>query len=141
MPEHSAADHAGQPALAQFARFLAAGGTAALMNFGSRFLFSEFMSFGYAVVCAFCVGLASGFLLSRFFVFDASRHGLVHELTLYVGVNLVALAQTWLLSVYLAVALEPELGVAGAEALAHLGGIMLPVVTSYFGHKYLTFRA
>jgi VIT1/CCC1 family predicted Fe2+/Mn2+ transporter len=29
---------------------------------------------------------------------------------------------------------------AVAEALAHLVGVLVPVVTSYFGHKFLTFR-
>ena len=36
--------------------------------------------------------------------------------------------------------LEGEQAVALAETLAHIAGIMLPVFTSYLGHKYLTFR-
>ena len=49
----------------QFIRFLAAGGTAALANFGSRFLISEFLAFEYAVVLVFFIGLGTGYLLSR----------------------------------------------------------------------------
>jgi putative flippase GtrA len=124
----------------QFVRFLAAGGTAALANFGSRFLFSEFMAFEYAVVLAFFVGLGTGFILSRSYVFAPSQHAVHVEMTYYLFVNLLALVQTWLLSVYLAKILTPQLGQALAQAVAHLAGIMLPVITSYFGHRYFTFK-
>ncbi len=113
---------------------------AALANFGSRFLFSEFMSFEYAVVAAFFVGLASGFLLSRRYVFQQSDNELHTEMFYYVLVNLLALVQTWLLSVYGALWLTDFWPLQIAQASAHLAGIMLPVITSYFGHKYLTFR-
>lgn len=124
----------------QFVRFLAAGGTAALANFGSRFLISEFMAFEYAVVLAFFVGLGTGYVLSRTFVFAPSQHAVHVEMTYYLFVNLLALLQTWLLSVYLARILTPQLGQAWAQSIAHLAGIMLPVITSYFGHRYLTFK-
>jgi putative flippase GtrA len=123
----------------QLLRFLAAGGAAALLNFGSRVLFSEFMPFGHAVALAFCVGLVSAFLLSRRFVFGPSGRGVAREIGWFVAVNIAALAQTWLLSVWLAGVLVPQLGTRAGEALAHFAGIMLPVVSSYFGHRYLTF--
>jgi len=128
------------PLANQFSRFLAAGGIAASANFGSRFLFSEFVAFEAAVVLAFMVGLATGFLLSRAYVFMASANSLGREAIWYVIVNLLALAQTWLVSVYLARALGDGMGVELAQATAHLAGIILPVISSYFGHKYLTFR-
>ena len=124
----------------QFPRFLAAGGLAALANFASRFLFSEFMSFEYAVTCAFFVGLSSGFLLNRHFVFRRSANSLGQEMLYYFLVNMLALVQTWLLSVYLAHLLAPQLGQALGHAIAHIAGIMLPTLTSYLGHKYFTFR-
>ena len=45
----------------QFHRFVAAGAIAAAANFGSRFIFSRWMRFEWAVLCAFAVGLAVGF--------------------------------------------------------------------------------
>ncbi len=125
---------------AQFPRFLVAGGVAALANFGSRFVFSEFVSFELAVTLAFFVGLGSGFLLSRRYVFTDSGNTLDKEVAWYVAVNMLALAQTWLLSVYGARYLASFVNVELARACAHMAGIMLPVVTSYFGHKYFTFR-
>ena len=124
----------------QFPRFLVAGGLAALANFGSRFGFSAFMPFEWAVVCAFFIGLASGFLLSKFFVFASSDNSLQQQISYYVLVNLLALVQTWLVSVYGARWLSPGLGVEWAQAVAHLLGIMLPVFTSYYGHRVFTFR-
>jgi hypothetical protein len=64
----------------------------------------------------------------------------------FVFINLLALAQTWGLSLYL-VELLPEYIAMDSlgrtelvEAIAHGAGIILPVFTSYIGHKYLTFR-
>jgi len=63
----------------QFALFLASGGVAAAMNWGSRFVFSRWMSFELAVVFAFCVGLATGFVLMRAFVFAGGGRPVVPQ--------------------------------------------------------------
>ncbi len=126
----------------QFARFLLAGGTAAAANFLSRILFSQFVDFETAVLMAFCVGLSTGFFLNKTYVFWGSSQHVAAEIFYYILVNLFALVQTWLLSLYLAQFLqaETELGVQTAEAVAHLAGIMLPVFSSFLGHRYITFR-
>jgi putative flippase GtrA len=124
----------------QAIRFLAAGGAAALLNFSSRLLFSEFMSFGSAVFCAFWVGLATAFVLSRRWVFGPSGRGVAREAGWFLAVNLAALLQTWVLSLWLAGLFSPHIGVKHAEAVAHFAGIMIPVLSSWFGHRYLTFR-
>lgn len=126
----------------QFVRFVCAGGVAAAANFGSRFLYHSFWSFEIAVVLAFFTGLTMGYLLSRFFVFDRGRHSAAKEMLLFFAVNMVALAQTWLVSVYFAdYLLDIGAGDGIAYALAHFAGICCPLVTSYFGHKYFTFKA
>ena len=89
---------------------------------------------------AFCVGLTTGFALNKTYVFWGSSQHVATEIFFYVLVNLFALLQTWLLSLYLAEALQPELSTDLAEALAHLAGIMLPVFSSFLGHRYITFR-
>lgn len=131
---------------ARFTRFVFAGGVAAICNFGSRFIYSLFMDFGLAVVIAYITGMAVAYMLNKLFVFTESNNTVQHEVTWFVLVNLFAVLQTWGLSVYLAGVLPPymplegEHGVALAQALAHIAGIMLPVFTSYLGHKYITFR-
>jgi putative flippase GtrA len=130
----------------RFVRFLLAGGLAALLNFGSRFFYNLFVNFSTAVVLAFFTGLTAGYLLNKRYVFTTSGNSVTQEITWFVLVNLFALAQTWGLSVYLAHVLPGYLEFAGArsnelaEAIAHGAGVLLPVFTSYIGHKYLTFR-
>ena len=129
----------------RFIRFLFAGGLAAIINFGSRFLYSLFVDFSVAVVLAFLSGLTAGYLLNKRYVFTESKNTRVYEVSWFVVINLLALVQTWGLSVYLAQWLPGHLprmsgGKELAEAMAHGAGILLPVFTSYIGHKYLTFR-
>lgn len=125
----------------QFFIFLVSGGLAACLNWGSRFLFSVFVRFEVAVVLAFMVGLLSGFILMRLFVFNGTGKPIVPQVGKYIAVNLFALLQTLIISLMLARWLLPSLGVVEhVEALAHLVGVLVPVVSSYFGHKFLTFR-
>ena len=125
----------------QFMRFLVAGGIAASANFGSRFIFSIFFAYGVAVFFAYLVGMLVAFLLMRGHVFNASQGLLAPQVIKFVGVNLFAVLQTLAISLLLARWVLPSVGIEDqAEALAHLVGVLVPVVTSYFGHKFLTFR-
>lgn len=124
-----------------FGRYLFAGGVAAAANYGSRFLFSVWVPFEVAVTMAFMVGLATGFIIMRSYVFDATAKPITPQAVKYVGVNMIALAQTLVVSSILARWLLPLLGIQlHAEAIAHAFGVAVPVVTSYFGHRYATFK-
>jgi putative flippase GtrA len=125
----------------QFLRFLVAGGIAAVANFGSRFVLSMFFSYGVAVFFAYLVGMMVAFLLMRGHVFNASQGPLAQQLTKFVSVNLLAVFQTLAISLLMARWLLPSIGIQDhVEALGHLVGVLVPVITSYFGHKFLTFR-
>lgn len=55
--------------------------------------------------------------------------------------NLVAVLQTWLVSIGLRHLLLPVMGaVALVDLLAHSFGVIVPVFTSYLGHKHVSFR-
>ncbi|AMM24207.1 GtrA family protein [Variovorax sp. PAMC 28711] len=125
----------------QFIRFLVAGGIAAAANYGSRFLFSIWLSYGPAIVLAYLVGMSVAFVLMRQHVFSAGSGALGPQVAKFVAVNLLAVIQTLLISLVLARWILPSLGVvAQAEATAHLVGVLVPVATSYFGHRMLTFK-
>jgi putative flippase GtrA len=125
----------------EFLRFLVAGGIAAGANFGSRFVFSMFLNYGFAVFFAYLVGMLVAFLLMRGHVFDAKGGSLSAQVMKFVGVNVVAVLQTLVISLALARWLLPSFGIVEhAEALAHLVGVLVPVVSSYFGHKFFTFQ-
>lgn len=125
----------------EFLRFLMAGGVAAAANYGSRFLFSNWVSYPVAIVLAYLVGMVTAFLLMRAYVFSPGANALGVQIARFVGVNLLAVLQTLIISIVLARWALPAMGIhEQAEALAHLAGVAVPVVTSYFGHKLATFR-
>ena len=125
----------------QFWRFLAAGAVAAASNYGSRFLFSLWVRYEWAIVLAYFVGMITAFLLMRGYVFNARGRPAGRQAVIFAAVNLVALLQTLLVSVALVRWILPYMGVAThTEAIAHLAGILVPVATSYVGHRLLTFK-
>jgi putative flippase GtrA len=125
----------------QFLGFLLTGGFAAAVNFGSRILYNKAMSFSAAVVCAYITGMITAFVLNKLFVFRDSRQAVHHAAGYFVLVNLVAVAQTWAISMLLLHWVLPWLGVnAYAREIAHAVGVVVPVFTSYLGHKHLSFR-
>lgn len=124
----------------QFARFLVAGGLAAGSNFGSRFIFSIFLQYSVSIVFAYLVGMLVAFLLMRGHVFDARNGPVLPQVVKFTTINALAVLQTLVISLLLASWLSQWVRVDQSEALAHLIGVLVPVVTSYFGHKHLTFR-
>lgn len=124
-----------------FVRFLLTGGLAAVVNIGSRVLFSMVMPFGAAVVAAYVCGMTTAYVLARLFVFERSGQTVGSEFLRFTLVNLVALVQVWLISVGLADWLFPAIHFNwNADLVAHTVGVLSPVVSSYYGHKLFTFR-
>ena len=124
----------------EFSRFLVVGGFAALVNFLSRILFSEWVSFRIAIILAYIVGMLTAYILSRLVVFEPSGKHPGNELFYFSLVNLFAVMQVWLISVGFAEYLFPYLGMAFyPEEIAHMAGLAVPAFTSYLGHKYFSF--
>lgn len=126
----------------QFLLFLMSSGTAAVVNFSSRIVYSHWLHFSAAVVLAFITGMVTAFLLARTFVFKNSTQAAHRSAMFFVLVNLVALLQTWAISVALALYVFPSLGFRFfPNEIAHAIGIAAPVFTSYLGHRRWSFRA
>jgi putative flippase GtrA len=118
-----------------------AGGTAALVNFGSRIIYNFWFGFSEAVILAYITGMIVAFFLSKLFVFKKGEHSIYVSGFVFVLVNIVAALQTWALSLGLAYYLLPFLHVKNfVPEIAHACGVAFPVFTSYIGHKYLSFR-
>lgn len=125
----------------EFLRFLVVGGIAACANFGSRFIFSIFFDYSFAIVLAYLIGMLVAFLLMRKHVFDARQKPLSPQVVKFIGINTLAVIQTLAISLLLARWALPSVGIQNhVEALSHLVGVIVPVVTSYFGHKLITFK-
>jgi len=125
----------------QFLVFLLTGGFAAAVNFGSRILYNRAMPFSSAVICAYITGMITAFVLARLFVFKESRQATHRAAGWFILVNVVAVAQTWAISMLLVKWVLPAMGItAFAREIAHGIGVVVPVFTSYLGHKHFSFR-
>ena len=125
----------------KFLIFLITGGIAALINFGSRVIYNIFVNFSYAVILAYLTGMVTAFILVKKYVFNQSIQKLHKSIMFFSLVNIVALAQTWLISMSLAYYLLPHFGIVDyVMEISHAVGIAVPVFTSYLGHKYLSFK-
>jgi len=125
----------------EFMQFLLVGGFAAGVNFLCRIGLNQFMSFRWAVFIAYLFGMLTAFLLSKYFVFETSGKHHLHELRDFTIVNILAVIQVWLISVGLAEYLFPSIKFTFyANEFAHLIGLGIPAITSYFGHKYFSFK-
>jgi len=124
----------------QFLGFLLTGGLAALVNFGSRILYNQWVDFSSAVVLAYLTGMVTAFILARSFVFTQSSQSVQRSAIFFVMVNGVAVLQTWAISM----ALYYLLPIAGVTRwvpeIAHAVGVVVPVFTSYLGHKRFSFK-
>jgi putative flippase GtrA len=125
----------------QFVVFLVTGGTAAAVNFGSRIVYNQWMPFSGAVILAYLTGMVTAFVLAKMFVFKESTQSTRRAVLFFTLVNVVAVLQTWLISMGLAFYLLPALGVTHfVNEIAHAVGVAVPVFTSYIGHKRWSFR-
>ena len=125
----------------QFFLFLAAGGLAAGVNFGSRIVLGHWMSYVPSIVIAYLLGMITAFTLNKLFVFNQASNQLHHQVMWFVAINLAAVLQTVVISLLLARWLLPLLGIDfHNETIAHGIGVAVPVLTSYIGHKHFSFR-
>lgn len=125
----------------QFLIFLLTGGTAAAVNFSSRIIYNIWLSFSLSVIIAYITGMITAFILAKTFVFKESQQSLKRSGILFILVNLVAILQTWLISMGLAYYLLPGMGITDfTKEIAHAAGVIVPVFTSYLGHKHLSFK-
>ena len=119
---------------------MAAGGFAALVNFVSRIIFNFWFSFEVSVVLAYLIGMITAYILTKIFVFKAKSVGLVSSSIKFTIVNILAVLQTYFISVYLYYWLNNNINFDYNKEIAHFVGIEFPVITSYIGHKYFSFK-
>ncbi len=140
MNRRSLARRLRRPETRRFAAFLLTGGLAAAVNVASRIVFDLAVPYEAAVMLAYLVGMTTAFLLARLFVFSGSGRSLHVEYGRFALVNVAALVQVLVVSVGLAKLVFPALHfVWNADLVAHVIGVLSPVVVSYQGHKRFSF--
>lgn len=125
----------------QFARFLVVGGVALTCHWASRFAFNAFVSYGWAIVLAYLVGIVVAFVLNKIYVFPFSTRSLNFEVFFFFLVNVAAFPVVWFVAYALGEwVLAPRMPREVALALAHGFAITLPVFVNFALHKFVTFR-
>ncbi len=117
------------------------GGTAAVVNFVSRIFYNQWLDYSSSIILAYLTGMVTAFVLARVFVFTETRQKWQRSALIFTLVNVVAIVQTWGISMGLAYYVLPGIGVTQfSREIAHAAGVLFPVFTSYLGHKHWSFR-
>ena len=125
----------------QFALFIFTGGIAAAVNFGSRIVLNNHFGFSISIILAYILGMITAFILAKFLVFKTSSQSTLKSVFYFTLVNAAAILQTWAVSLGLAFYLLPYLGIEDyVKEIAHLVGVIVPVFTSFLGHKHFSFK-
>lgn len=141
MTDMAAAQRPGGAGLAEFIRFVATGSLAAITNLVARYLLDFVMPFEAAVVLAYMVGMVVAFLLFQKVIFGNPDTPLKRRLSRFIQVNILGMALAWLVSTGMARMLLPAIGwTFHPFEVAHFTGVAVPAFSSYFLHKFYTFR-
>lgn len=127
----------------QFACFLVCGGLASVVNISVRWALTFVIPYSVSIVVAFLCGLFTGFLLFKYVVFKSTlTKNILAEGSKYILVNAFALLQTLVISIGLADYIFPRMGMCFYPYdIAHITGVLFPVVSSFLFHKYFTFKS
>jgi len=123
-------------------RFLVAGTAAAGVNWAAGMALARAMPFEAAIVLAYLIGMASGFTLYKLFVFPPTSRPLAAQVQDFVAVNLGGIVLVWVVAVALRRWIMPDMlfGLVPGGPIAHGLAIGVSCVTSYIGHRRVTFR-
>jgi putative flippase GtrA len=125
----------------QLVFFVLTGGFAAVINVLSRIVLNVWMPFSIAIVAAYIIGMITAFVLNRLFVFHGASNPLHHQVMWFTLINLAAVVQTLVVSLILAHEVFPAIGMGWhPDLVAHAVGVATPILTSYIGHKHLSFK-
>lgn len=125
----------------QFLGFVLVGGVAAVGHWLARIAIDRYVSYLTALVLAYPVGIALGYILNVTFVFSGNPDRRVREVSTYALLNIamfpVVVAVSWVLSEAVFPALEMTYR---PREIAHAIGVLSPVALNFLLHKFITFR-
>ena len=125
----------------QFILFIITGGTSAIINILSRIILSNFFIFEVAILISYGIGMITAFLLANRYVFLNSKKSIKKSFPAFALVNLISVLQTFFVSIFIKNWLIIFFdNLSFIELVSHSCGLGILVFTSFYGHKYITFR-
>jgi putative flippase GtrA len=127
----------------EFARFFATGVAATAANVTAVWAARLMLPFEGALLVGIAVGSITSFVLSKLFAFESrSWHQARGEAVRFLFVYAVGCAIYWYVAIvsrgfFIAHGVPPQI----AELMAAVVGAGMMLVTSYFGHRFITFRS
>ena len=126
----------------EFILFFVFSGLAAIVNFGSRIIFSIWLGYAISIVLAYMCGMVTSFIFNKYFVFKKRAiRKTPKQFMIFIIVNILAVTQTLIFSFLFRDVIFPQIDFTFyPEEVAHLIGVGIPVFTSFLGHKYFSFK-
>ena len=124
----------------EFILFILTGGLSATINLSSRIIISNFLIFEISVLISYLIGMITAYYLAKKYVFLNSKKSYKKSLPIFALVNFVAVLQTFFISKYIRIWLMDIFNnLIIIDFISHLCGVIFPIFSSFFGHKYITF--
>lgn len=124
----------------QFVSFMAVGGLAAFLHWLSRIFLSHWLSFSWAVIVAYGIGMLIAFMLNSFFIFPASNKSKITQARDFILTNVCFFPVVWLSAIEINNALQ-FFGVAlYTEAISHGIAVGLPMFATFLIYKFIAFK-
>ena len=125
----------------QFVLFIITGGTSAIINIFSRIILSNFFRFEIAILISYGIGMLIAFILAKRFVFLNSNKSIKKSFPAFALVNLISVLQTFFVSIFIKnLFINFFDNLSFIELISHTCGLGILVFTSFYGHKYITFK-
>ena len=125
----------------QFILFIITGGTSAIINICSRIFLSIFFRFEIAILISYGIGMLTAFTLAKRYVFLNSNKSIKKSFPAFALVNLISVLQTFFVSIFIKKWLLIFFyNLSLIELISHTCGLGILVFTSFYGHKYITFK-
>jgi putative flippase GtrA len=126
----------------EFARFILSGVTATIGNMAAVWLTRRFLSFEIALLAGIATAITISFVLSKLFAFRSrSWNRAVGESARFLIVYATGCAMYWTVAVFIRmVLLAHGVAVEAAEPGGVLVGAGTMMLTSYYGHRFFTYR-
>ena len=124
----------------QFIAFIIVGVVAASVNWLSRYAMAPWVAFYLAVPLAYCIGMATAFVLNRLIVFPRSDVPVDVQARRFIVINLSFVPLVWGGALAFVIILEKLELQNYVEEIAHALSLALPMLATFLLYKFFAFR-